>query len=88
MRLCRSCGSDISAKPINHFLCPSCYGDAARRLKTGGDRALLTVDRVDQLIRFTKPELQNRDADAASINDWLKGVRRSLLGNDAGGANV
>jgi len=88
VRLCRSCGADISAKPINHFLCSPCYGDAARRLKTGGDKALLTVDRVDQLIRFTKPELHNRNADAASINDWLKDVRRSLLGKDVGGANV
>lgn len=64
---------------MNHFLCVQCYADAARRLKAGGENAVLSIDKVDRLVSLTKPELHNNSPDAQAIHSWLKTVRESLV---------
>ena len=79
MRHCRSCKLDISSRPMNHFLCVQCYADAARRLKAGGENAVLSIDKVDQLVELSQPKLHNNSPVSQSIHSWLKTVRETLL---------
>lgn len=83
-RACRSCGCSIDDRPPKHFLCLRCYGDAARRLKTGAQKLSptcagvgFTPARVDQLIRLLD---QPNRRESAEITAWLQSTKQILTG--------
>lgn len=88
-RHCRSCGTDITARPKRHFICLRCFGDAARRLKAGEtpppaacgptcEAIGLTAERATQLINLAHPDRHGGSDAATEATRWLLTVREQL----------